>query len=145
MMHARVSTASTFCGVRVSDITFWVHGGPQGGQGVHWRANSERIQTQHVRISLGAPMAGSQVCGKGETGLLKRCLSASATMGKERRSKTGARLSRQPDVMQDCNLAQCEHACRRTGHARDMSVMHRGGAGGPLRRLFASFMVFIRV
>jgi hypothetical protein len=52
-------------------------------------------------------------------------------MAKERRSKTGARLSRQPDVMRYCNLAQCEHACRRTGHARDMQVMHGDGAGGP--------------
>ncbi len=54
-------------------------------------------------------------------------------------SKTSARLSRQPDVMRDCNLAQCEYACWRTGHARDMHVMHGGGAGGPLRRLFCIF------
>ena len=72
MMHARVSTASTFTGVRVFAHHFLGTWRTTGGQGVHWRANSERIQTQHVRISLGAPMAGSQVCGKGETGLLKR-------------------------------------------------------------------------
>jgi hypothetical protein len=72
MMHERASTASTFRGMRVFAHHFLGTWRTTGGQGVHWRGNSERIQTQHVRISLGAPIVGSQVCGKGETGLLNR-------------------------------------------------------------------------